>query len=182
MNASSSCAEPRSTASTPARGEQREQHRTVGVADLARARAGPTRPARRRSTARRRVRAGTRCTRRAPTLASTPMCAGVSTVPGLEHHVAGFEVAAGTRARAGPGRPRASIDAHAVVAVDAASVRSTITIASAPSGIGAPVMMRIASPGADGDVGAWPAASSPTTRSRTGASSSAPTVSAARTA
>ena len=31
----------------------------------------------------------------------------------------------------------------------AASVRSTITIASAPSGIGAPVMMRIASPGAD---------------------------------
>ena len=32
-----------------------------------------------------------------------------------------------------------------------AAVRSTITIASAPSGIGAPVMIRIASPGADRD-------------------------------
>ena len=35
-----------------------------------------------------------------------------------------------------------------------ARVRSTITIASAPSGIGAPVMMRIASPGTDRDASA----------------------------
>ena len=38
----------------------------------------------------------------------------------------------------------------------AVAVRSTITTASAPSGIGAPVMMRIASPGPTGIVGAAP--------------------------
>jgi len=60
--------------------------------------------------------------------------------------------------------------------------RSTITMASAPSGIGAPVMIRIASPSPTATVGAWPAASSPTTRSRTGFASLAPTVSTACTA
>ena len=61
-------------------------------------------------------------------------------------------------------------------------VRSTMTIASAPSGIGAPVMIRIASPGPTATVGAWPAGRSPTTRSRTGAPGAAADVSAARTA
>ena len=58
------------------------------------------------------------------------------------------------------------------------AVRSTITTASAPSGIGAPVMIRIASPGPTATVGAAPAARVPTTASSTGA----PAVSAARTA
>ena len=61
-------------------------------------------------------------------------------------------------------------------------VRSTITTASAPAGIGAPVMMRIASPGPTATDGATPAASSATTRSVAGASSEAVAVSAARTA
>ncbi len=61
-------------------------------------------------------------------------------------------------------------------------MRSTITIASAPSGIGAPVMIRIASPGPTATVGACPAGRSPTTRSDAGAPSDAPAVSAARTA
>ena len=55
-----------------------------------------------------------------------------------------------------------------------ASVSSTITMASAPGGTGAPVMIRIASPGPTGVVGAAPAASVPTTRSshrRVGAAS-----------
>jgi len=59
------------------------------------------------------------------------------------------------------------------------AVRSTMTIASAPGGIGAPVMIRIDSPGADGALGVRPAGSSPTTRNRTGVSDAAPTVSAA---
>ena len=54
-----------------------------------------------------------------------------------------------------------------------------MTIASAPSGIGAPVMIRIASPAPTGTVGACPAGRSPTTRSRTGSASDAPSVSAA---
>jgi len=61
-------------------------------------------------------------------------------------------------------------------------VSSTITMASAPSGAGAPVMIRMASPGPTGTVGAFPAGSSATTRRRTGASGVAPAVSAARTA
>ncbi len=61
-------------------------------------------------------------------------------------------------------------------------VSSTITMASAPSGTGAPVMMRIASPGPTGTVGARPAGSSATIRRRTGVSAVAPAVSSARTA
>jgi hypothetical protein len=61
-------------------------------------------------------------------------------------------------------------------------VYSTITTESAPSGIGAPVMMRMASRSPTGCVGARPAGSSPATASRTGASGPAPVVSAARTA
>src|SRR4051794_29988796 len=59
-----------------------------------------------------------------------------------------------------------------------AAVTSTGTMASAPSGTGAPVMMRMAWPVPPGVDGAAPAASVPTTSSSTGA----PEVSAARTA
>jgi hypothetical protein len=62
------------------------------------------------------------------------------------------------------------------------AVRSTITTASAPSGIGAPVKMRIASPAARARAAGWPAATSATTGSSTGDASDAPAVSAARTA
>src|SRR5439155_991297 len=62
------------------------------------------------------------------------------------------------------------------------SVYSTITTASAPSGIGAPVMIRMASPSPTGCSGARPAGSSPATARRTGASGPAPAVSAASTA
>ena len=57
-----------------------------------------------------------------------------------------------------------------------ARVRSTITIASAPSGIGAPVMMRIASPGPTGIVGR------PARGQLTDDAQAVPGVSAARTA
>ncbi len=71
----------------------------------------------------------------------------------LEHDVAGVEVAAGA-AHVQPRFDRER-DEHAVATVvGVASVRSTITIASAPSGIGAPVMMRIASPAPTATVGA----------------------------
>ena len=62
------------------------------------------------------------------------------------------------------------------------AVSSTMTMASEPSGTGAPVMIRIASPGPTGTVGAFPAGSSSTIRSRTGDSGVAPAVSAAWTA
>ena len=54
--------------------------------------------------------------------------------------------------------------------------------ASAPAGIGAPVMIRMASPGPMPERVVEPAAMSPTTRSSTGASSPAFLVSMARTA
>ena len=57
-----------------------------------------------------------------------------------------------------------------------------MTTASAPSGIGAPVKIRIASPGPSPRGAGWPAATSATTGSSTGAASVAPAVSAARTA
>ena len=62
------------------------------------------------------------------------------------------------------------------------SVSSNGTTASAPAGIGAPVMIRTAVPGSTCPSNTYPAASSPTTRSIAGASSVAPDVSAARTA
>ncbi len=64
----------------------------------------------------------------------------------------------------------------------ASSVSSTITIASAPGGMAAPVMIRTARPGATSNVGGAPAGSKPTTSSRTGVADEAPTVSTARTA
>jgi len=58
------------------------------------------------------------------------------------------------------------------------SVSSTRTTVSAPSGIGAPVMIRIASPAPTAAAGTEPAATSPITRSRADAA----TTSAPRTA
>ena len=85
---------PRSTGSQPASASTREQHRTVRVADLARR----ERPGldqlvagREHADPRPRVAPAPRSTSR---LASTPRCAGVSTVPGLEHPLARLEVAA----------------------------------------------------------------------------------------
>ena len=61
-------------------------------------------------------------------------------------------------------------------------VHSTGTTASAPSGSGAPVMIRTAPPGASAAGRDEPAAASPATGSTTGASAQAPATSAARTA
>ena len=62
------------------------------------------------------------------------------------------------------------------------SVFSNITTASAPSGIGAPVMMRTAVPWVTGRLGTLPAATSSRTCSVTGLSRLAPALSAARKA
>ena len=53
------------------------------------------------------------------------------------------------------------------------SVHSTGTIASAPCGTGAPVMIRTAVPGLSAKKVVWPAATSPTTGRCTGWSSEA---------
>ena len=63
-----------------------------------------------------------------------------------------------------------------------ASVRSTGTTASAPAGIGAPVMIRMAVPGRTSSVARKPAGTSSITVSDTGADSVAEPMSAARTA
>ncbi len=62
------------------------------------------------------------------------------------------------------------------------SVHSTGTTASAPAGIGAPVMIRRLSPRVTPRGAREPAGMSPTTGSSTGSSGLAPAVSAARTA
>ena len=85
-------------------------------------------------------------------LASTPMCAGVSTVPASNTALAALEVAArGADVIAGARRPVRSRRRR-----PRRACTSTMTIASAPSGIGAPVMMRIASPAPTATVGALP--------------------------
>ena len=104
------------------------------------------------------------CTVRALTLDNTPTATALITVP-----------ATNTRSPAVTSDPAARIAAP--LGTDAEmrtcdaptrSVSSTITIASAPVGIGAPVMMRIASPAPTVIVGAAPAASSPITRNSHG--------------
>ena len=164
MRASSSRAMPRSTGSTPASREQREQHRPVRVADLPggeRALLDELVAGREHADARPRVR---RRPRRRRGSRARPTCAGRSDRARGEHELARDEVAAGGPDVVAGARPRAR---RAPRRRRRAAVRSTITIASAPSGIGAPVMIRIASPGPTGIVGAAPAGRSPTTRSRT---------------
>jgi hypothetical protein len=62
------------------------------------------------------------------------------------------------------------------------SVHSIGTTASAPAGIGAPVMIRVESPGCTLYADCDPAAMSPTTGSLTGVDSVAPATSSTRTA
>ena len=163
---------PRSTGSQPALGEQREQHRPVRVADLARrerARLDELVAGRQHADARPRIRThlGARRGSRARRGARAS-----STVPGSNTTLAGLDVAA--RA-AGRGRR--------------ARGRRRSTTPSSPSRVGAldhddrvgAVGHRRAGHDADrlarrrpATVGACPAGSSPTTRSRTGASSPAP--------
>ena len=82
-------------------------------------------------------------------------------------------------ADAGPRRPAGATQTWSPSLV----VISTMTMASAPAGSGAPVMIRIASPGPDrGGRRLSPAARVPTTSRRAGRSLVAPAVSAARTA
>ena len=112
-----------------------------------RARARPDlRAARRRWRARRPAAAGSPRPRSSPRLAITPRCAG-------PEHRRPARTPAGRprrrRPRRGGGRPPSAACATSTPSSPSRCVRSTITIASAPSGIGAPVMIRIASPGAD---------------------------------
>ena len=82
-------------------------------------------------------------TRSRPTAASSPICPGPSRVPTVEDQLAGPHVLA---ARGGCTDPAVG----ARVMVTAAmpwSVHSTGTTASAPAGMGAPVMIRVESPG-----------------------------------
>ena len=106
-------------------------------------------------------------------LESTPRWAGRSTVP-----------AASTTSPARTSSParRTASPAATVLAIRTRSpvdsVSSTMTTASAPSGSGAPVMMRSAWPASTARSAAKPAARTPMASSSTGA----PSVSAARTA
>src|SRR5690606_22985720 len=110
-----------------------------------------------------------------PSDASTPMRAGVSSSPGPNSRSPGRRSSPGARTWS-PGRASTSI--RTARPPSSRSVRSTMTTASAPSGSGAPVKMRTASPGPSGRSAGCPAATSATTGSTTGA----PAVSAARTA
>ena len=118
---------------------------------------------------------------RRPTLASTPRWAG------REHRARGDDHVARPRRRRRAGArgcPRARPPRTSTPSSPSgASVRSTITTASAPGGIGAPVMMRTASPGPTVAVGRRARRRGcRRPRGGPGASSAAPAVSAARTA
>ena len=101
---------------------------------------------------------------RALILASTPSTIGVTTTPCVNTVV--------PACTSDPARRIASPTDAAVriVTFDSPtrSVSSTITTASQPSGMGAPVMMRIAVPGRTASVATPPAASSPITSRVTG--------------
>ena len=97
-------------------------------------------------------------------LANTPSIIGVTRMPAVT-----------TVAPTATSDPAARIAAPAgtdfrifTLSVPTRSVSSTMTTQSQPSGIGAPVIMRIAVPGVTAMVGAAPAASSPITRNSTG--------------
>ena len=106
----------------------------------------------------------TRRPSRALMLASTPTIAGVTTVPAANSRSPGC-----TSSPAGaPRRPTSTDVAIRTRSSPSRSVSSTMTTASAPAGIGAPVMIRIASPGCSTRSVAAPAAISSTTGSSTG--------------
>src|SRR5438552_1346149 len=104
------------------------------------------------------------CTFDRPTDASRPISAGRSTVPASR-------IVSPLRRSSPACRTESPFGVGAVIVTTslALSLSSTRTTVSAPSGIGAPVMMRIASPGPTSRSGNSPAATSLTTRSSTGA-------------
>ena len=139
-------------ASKPARSSSASSIGPVRVTDLPGA-TRPTRRARRRSTARRLARGGWTLHPADVDAREHAEVRGPEHGAGAEHEVAGLHVATGA---AGRDRPRVADCCTSTPSSPSRSVRSTMTMASAPSGIGAPVMMRIASPSPTGIVGAWP--------------------------
>ena len=107
---------------------------------------------------------GTTVTSVRPTLASTPRWVGRSSVP------AGTTTSPTCTSSPAPRTavPGLTSSVSSTSSGPAGRLRSTITTASAPSGIGAPVMIRIASPGPTGRSGAIPAIRVATTRSAGG--------------
>ena len=101
-----------------------------------------------------------------PRLASTPMWAGPSCVPGVKTSAPAAMSSPGSRTFV-PGLTDSSMSTAS--APSSALVRSTMHTASAPGGISAPVIIRIASPCERGAFGPSPAATVPVTRRRTGA-------------
>ena len=99
------------------------------------------------------------------TLASTPATGGVTIVPGANSSVPA-RMSSPTPRSAVPGATCAPMRTRRPPS--SRSVSSTITTASAPAGTGAPVMIRIASPGCSSWSEYAPAATSPTTASSTG--------------
>src|SRR6059058_5426314 len=99
-----------------------------------------------------------------PSDARRPISAARSSVPFVRMTSPAFKSSPALRTAIPVG-----VAAAIVTTSFALSVSSTRTTVSAPSGIGAPVMMRIASPGPTARSGNAPAATSPTTRSSTGA-------------
>jgi hypothetical protein len=110
-----------------------------------------------------------------PSEASTPTRPGVISSPADSTTSPGLR-SSPTSLRWVPASTAASMRTD--LPLSSRSVRSTMTTASAPSGSGAPVKMRIASPGPSGRVAGCPAATSATTGSVTGAEAT----SSARTA
>jgi hypothetical protein len=110
-----------------------------------------------------------------PSDASTPTRAGVISSPAVSTTSPGFR-SSPAALRWVPGSTATSM--RTARPPSSRVVRSTITTASAPSGSGAPVKMRMASPAPSARVAGCPAATSCTTGSVTGA----PATSLARTA
>ncbi len=174
ISASSSATRPRSTGSTPI--SSRAASRAVRLESRiwpgpsGRPGATSSSPVDRTPT---RGRVPT-CTPVAPMLANTPRWAGVRAVPAPN--------TSSPACRSSPARrtwlPGSTAISTRTPSSPTAAVRSTITTASAPGGIGAPVMIRTASPAPTARVGATPAGSVSTTARSTGA----PTVSIERTA
>ena len=109
--------------------------------------------------------------------ASTPMCAGPSGVPASSTRAPRFRSSPANRTL----RP-ASRSSSTDTTAPAALVSSCRMTPSAPSGSGAPVKTRVASPAPMGRVGSAPARTSSSTLSRRGVSFAAPRTSAERTA
>ena len=108
-------------------------------------------------------------------------------VPGGEHvagridQVTRHQVVARRAHRLPGGAPRPAGRPGASPAGSTGRLSSTMTTASTPAGMGAPVMMRTAWPGPGSRSGAAPARMVPMTSRRTGEAAVAPRVSAART-